>query len=63
MATEEDIGKVITQFQQNFQMDGFLAFDSTAAINFMGTILINYKGLRLIRFRQSQLQAGEFFHE
>lgn len=58
MASEEDIGKVITQFQQNFPMDGFLAFDSGAAINFMGNILVNYKGLRLIKFRKAQLMMG-----
>ena len=39
-------------------MEGFLAFDSGAAINFMGSILVNYKGLRLIRFRKTQLMVN-----
>ena len=44
-------------------MDGFICFDSSASINFMGSILVNYKGLRLIRFRKSQLMMGEFVFE
>lgn len=60
MATEEDLVNVITNFGQNFQEDGFVVFDSKAAINFMGSILINYKGLRLIKFRKSQLMPQEF---
>ena len=51
---------MIATFSQNFQEDGFVAFDSKAAINFMGNILINYKGLRLVRFRKSQLMPEEF---
>ena len=58
MATEEDVQKVITQFQQNFPTEGFIAFDSTAAINFIGSILVNYKGLRVIRLKKSQLMMG-----
>ena len=58
MASEEDLTNVIAAFSQNFQEDGFIAFDSKAAINFMGNLLLNYKGLRLIRFRKSQLMPG-----
>lgn len=58
MATEEELDTVITKFAQNFPEDGFIAFDSTASISFMGSVLINYKGLRLIHVRKSQLMQG-----
>lgn len=48
------------RFHQNYEGDGFLVFDSSAGINFIGNLLVNYKGLRVIRFHKSQLMPGDF---
>lgn len=58
MATEEDVNQTIARFAQNFEFDGFIVFDSSASINFVGSLLLNYKGLRIIRFHKTQLMGG-----